>query len=65
MRVPELTVELLKSEAKAFADIESSHDEPTLFGVTDGKAVGTYFEQVPGLPPQEVRVRGGLLGQGY
>ena len=44
MRVPELTVELLKSEAKAFADIESSHDEPTLFGVTDGKAVGTYFE---------------------
>ncbi|MBN2473251.1 MAG: hypothetical protein JXB62_01485 [Pirellulales bacterium] len=40
----ELTVELLKKEAKAFADIESSHDEPALFGVTDGKAVGTYFE---------------------
>ena len=42
--MPELTVEFLKSEAKTFADIESSHDEPTLFGVTDGKAVGTYFE---------------------
>ncbi len=42
--MPELTVEFLKSEAKTFADIESCHDEPTLFGVTDGKAVGTYFE---------------------
>ena len=40
----ELTVELLKAEAKAFADIESKHDEPVLYGVTDGKAVGTYFE---------------------
>ena len=39
-----MTVEFLKSEAKTFADIESSHDEPTLFGITDGKAVGTYFE---------------------
>jgi len=42
--MPELTVDLLKSEARTFADIESNHDEPTLFGVTDGKAVGTYFE---------------------
>ncbi len=42
--MPELTVESLKSEAKTFADIESSYDERTLFGVTDGKAVGTYFE---------------------
>jgi len=40
----DLTVELLKSEAKAFAEIESSHSEPALYGVTDGKAVGTYFE---------------------
>ena len=40
----ELTVELLKAEAKAFADTESEHDEPVLYGVTDGKAVGTYFE---------------------
>lgn len=42
--MPELTVEFLKIEAKAFSDIESSHDEPALFGVTDGKAVGTYFK---------------------
>ena len=42
--MPELTVELLNSEAKTFADIESSHDEPALFGVDNGKAVGTYFE---------------------
>lgn len=39
-----LTVELLKTEAKAFADRESGHKEKTLFGVTDGKAVGTYLE---------------------
>lgn len=39
-----LTVELLKAEAKAFADIESEHGERKLYGVTDGKAVGTYFE---------------------
>ncbi len=42
--MPDLTVELLKSEANAFADTESSHDEPTLFGVDNGKTVGTYFE---------------------
>ncbi len=42
--MPDLTVELLKSEAKTFADTESSHDEPTLFGVDNGKTVGTYFE---------------------
>jgi len=34
----------LKSEAGAFATLESAHREPALFGVTDGKAVGTYFE---------------------
>ncbi len=42
--MPDLTVEFLKSEAKTFADIESSHDEATLFGVDNGKTVGTYFE---------------------
>ena len=36
-----LTFELLQQEAKIFAQRESSYDEPTLFGVTDGKAVGT------------------------
>lgn len=39
-----LTLECLKAEAKAFAASESAHHEPALFGVTDGKAVGTYFE---------------------
>lgn len=39
-----LTIELLKSEAQAFAQQESAHREKSLFGVTDGKAVGTYLE---------------------
>ena len=39
-----LTLELLQKEAIAFAKAESRHGEPTLFGVTDGKAVGTYLE---------------------
>ncbi len=39
-----LTLELLQKEAIAFAKAESKHGEPSLFGVTDGKAVGTYLE---------------------
>ncbi|MBX3413210.1 MAG: hypothetical protein KF708_11020 [Pirellulales bacterium] len=39
-----LTVELLCHEAHDFAAVESSHPEPSLYGVTDGKAIGTYFE---------------------
>jgi len=39
-----LTPELLCVEAKNFSEIESSFPEPSLFGVTDGKAVGTYLE---------------------
>src|ERR1051326_2263697 len=39
-----LTVELLQKEAAGFAKAESKHPEPSLFGVTDGKAVGTYLE---------------------
>lgn len=39
-----LTVDLLKMEAKAFAERESTHKEKSLYGVTDGKAVGTYLE---------------------
>ncbi|NWF92684.1 MAG: restriction endonuclease [Syntrophaceae bacterium] len=39
-----LTVDLLKAEAKAFAEKESRHKEELLYGVTDGKAVGTYLE---------------------
>lgn len=41
---PILTIELLAREAKAFAQHESNHKEKSLFGVTDGKAVGTYLE---------------------
>jgi hypothetical protein len=44
MAKPKLTVKTLKTEAKSFAEAESSHEEPSLYGVTDGKAVGTYFE---------------------
>lgn len=39
-----LTIAALKKEAKAFARAESKHNDPALFGVTDGKAVGTYLE---------------------
>ena len=39
-----LTVESLQKEASRFAKAESKHAEPSLFGVTDGKAVGTYLE---------------------
>lgn len=40
----ELTIETLQSEASLFSRAESKHKEPSIFGVTDGKAVGTYFE---------------------
>ncbi len=39
-----LSLPLLQTEAAAFAKSESKHSEPALFGVTDGKAVGTYLE---------------------
>jgi hypothetical protein len=40
-----LTVETLCSEAAVFSIAESQHPEPTLYGVTDGKKIGTYLEQ--------------------
>jgi hypothetical protein len=40
-----LTVETLCSEATIFSAAESNHPEPLLYGVTDGKAVGTYLEK--------------------
>jgi hypothetical protein len=40
----ELTLQTLLEEARTFAHVESTHAEPSLFAVTDGKAVGTYFE---------------------
>jgi hypothetical protein len=39
-----LTIKYLCVEAAKFAEIESLYDEPTLYGVTDGKAIGTYLE---------------------
>ncbi|MBW1615619.1 MAG: restriction endonuclease [Deltaproteobacteria bacterium] len=39
-----LTVNLLQNEANIFAKIESEHNEKSLFGITDGKAIGSYFE---------------------
>jgi hypothetical protein len=43
--LPDLTRELLGKEAHLFSLEESRHAEPILYGVTDGKAVGTYLEQ--------------------
>jgi hypothetical protein len=40
--MPVLTVETLCLEAERFSIYESQHSEPSLYGVTDGKAVGTY-----------------------
>lgn len=42
---PTLTIDQLKVEAANFAAAEAEHDEPKLYGVTDGKAVGTYLEK--------------------
>ena len=41
---PKLRIESLLSEAAKLAASESLHYETTLYGVTDGKAVGTYLE---------------------
>ncbi len=41
---PPLTIDIVLAEAAQFSEAESTHDEPALFGVTDGKAVGTYLE---------------------
>lgn len=40
----QLTIQTLKTEARRFAAVESAYPEPSLYGVTDGKAVGTYLE---------------------
>ena len=40
-----LTIPLLCKEARIFSAAESLHAEKALYGVTDGKAVGTYLEQ--------------------
>lgn len=40
----DLTLEILIKEASLFSEVESKYQEPTLYGVTDGKAIGTYLE---------------------
>ena len=40
----QLTIEQLISEAKVFCENESNYENPDLFGITDGKAVGTFIE---------------------
>lgn len=39
-----LDLPTLLQEAAVFAEDESSHNEPSLYGITDGKNVGTYVE---------------------
>ncbi|SFV51359.1 Type II restriction enzyme NspV (Endonuclease NspV) (R.NspV) [hydrothermal vent metagenome] len=39
-----LTIKSLQKEAKEFAKIESIHNDLELYGITDGKAIGTYLE---------------------
>ena len=39
-----LTPGLLKEEEKIFSELETRTDEPCIYGITDGKAVGTYLE---------------------
>ncbi len=41
---PELTIKQLCNEAGLFAAQESLHQEPIIYGTTDGKAIGTYLE---------------------
>lgn len=41
-----LTIKSLVKEAKQFCDLISGVYKPELFGVTDGKAIGTYIEHL-------------------
>jgi hypothetical protein len=41
---PKLTIDNLKKAAKEFCKTESIHKNKELFGVTDGKRIGTYIE---------------------
>jgi hypothetical protein len=52
----QLTIQTLCSEARIFSIAESNYPEPSLFGVTDGKAVGTYLEH---------KFRAYLIEKGY
>jgi hypothetical protein len=39
-----LAIEILIQEARLFCDKESNYQNKDLYGVTDGKAVGTHIE---------------------
>jgi hypothetical protein len=39
-----LSLQTLLEEANLFSEAESQHDEPLLYGVDNGKAIGTYIE---------------------
>jgi len=39
-----VALNLLIEEAGRFAQLESEHFDPSIYGITDGKAIGTYFE---------------------
>lgn len=39
-----LTVQILQEQAVAFARQESRHNERSIYGVDNGKTIGTYFE---------------------
>lgn len=43
--MPNLTIETLLDEARLFSGYENEHYEPSLYGINDGKAIGTYLEQ--------------------
>jgi len=45
IRLPRLTIKHLCHQAAVFAAEEAQHWEPSIYGRTDGKAVGTYIEQ--------------------
>ena len=45
-QLPELTLSSLKASVKEFADKLSVREISELYGTTDGKAVGTYIEQM-------------------
>ena len=42
----DLTIDVLVREAKTFCEVMSQANHPSLAGVTDGKAVGTYVEHL-------------------
>jgi len=44
MSKPILTIPLLLDAARGFSAVESVHPEPTIYGVDNGKAIGTYLE---------------------